>query len=1565
MAFAGLGNWFKKRLEDTRDIFDANTAADQQRRLAAGQPRFYQDQQAMRNQQAQQAPQNRSAFEQIGYNIAGGLSDIAKAPGAILDLKASIDKTPIGQVADLANPLNYGKNIINVGKDVIQNKPIGTTTFGQNTQLQKFGRGQQDLLENKVQQSRFGQKEADNKWIGGAARAVGNVGGQIGLAAATGGSSVPALAAGATTFSQQQQQAKQAGKSDSSAFNIGVAQGGVEAALEKVGLDKVLGAGGSVVRRFGTRSATEGGTEAVQQFASNVIKNRTYDPNQSLTEGVKEAAVFGAVGGGVGGVALDVGRNPKQVVETVKNADDKLFTPANTRVPREEVRDLLDYADYQIGNYKPDLKEVNRLSQVARQVSNKSNTNLFNGPPETIRNNILSFVDEYDQARTKVSQGGYIGSDKPKLPDPPEFKIPKPKGFIIKETKPRGGRIDTIRISKDPQTGKMRSTTQSELTPEAQQYAETFGVSPEEAVQAMKRIKAGPESGGTIDALSKVENSGKQNIVKDLQDQQDFGVKEIQEKPTNTIDDVINQYLEIDQMTDAELDTPAPKNSLVGAFTNARESVKKTNVLRYANDKAAEAIERTSRGGVGGRKFTRVLQYINKNAGQDPAMVKAARQYAGENTFTDSGLLQVGKQIYDLVPDTSSRARVHAVLDPESAGNSLKFDDLKPNEQQAVAELRDLGDAINDSSYRAGFISKKKWESNRGGRYIARLYNEVATAEDVADLLELPDKRGLHLGMYKSRTDLNDDLRQRLIRDPVKLAVIRARQVRQNEALMQYMFTAEGKGYVRNSPTPGFIKVPPQNRMANWAGKYVRQDVYENIEGFKALGKGMNALNAVLDVYDGNPLRRMRKKLLTIYNPVVRTGNITSNYFFAYLNGVNPLTFQKNKTWAHDALKNNNPLMIAAQKSGLIGNDIVKTDKNIFNKDQAFITELERNTQSKMQKIKGAPRKFDETLSNRYGNADDVAKLAALKSHVDRGIPVSKAIEMTRRGFQDYSRVGHAYDMAAKSPIFGNAFIRFQGDLYTNILKNAAVDHPVRLAAMVAGMAALGEGLSNLSSESDEDKKTREDRPGAPKIPFTNISTEFQTPLGAVDIARFTPLYMRQDVDGNSLSDNISRIAPFNVLNPLNTSKEELVKKGATDPLIGPLISIVGDTDWRGKSVADPDGVRDGKQLYPDDPLSTTDRNINRLQYGIRSYAPYPANEIGDILAAITQDKKNEQTAPGTKNDPSKGDVPLSEREGFNTTGSKKSTGQALARLFGIRAEKFGPEEAADKREMDALFAFFDKTDQFKAGLDDQTRKSFESRHKTTQTRSGVQKEFEDDPWYKYKNASELLENPKLFEAEKGYAQLQNEFDGKPIDPVFDLPPDQRNMVLAKKMKLPGSKDEGFNSLYDQEWYQDFRGKQDEYYKAKKAYNQSRGFKEHEVDNPYPEASPDLQKAMDAYFALPKGTGERSAFIRNNPDLWARITGQWDAQNAWTDKEREKLGLPKIERDDKDGYAGGGGGKGKGMPSFKIADAPNFTGKLKVSKAKAPTSQLKIVQPKKPSAVKIKLAKKAKTIKKT
>lgn len=1011
------------------------------------------------------------------------------------------------------------------------------------------------------------------------------------------------------------------------------------------------------------------------------------------------------------------------------------------------------------------------------------------------------------------------------------------------------------------------------------------------------------------------------------------------------------------QLGKQDVSTELTQSHRVG-LRGARDEVKKLNPLRAMEHAIGTGLEKLSRGNRFSRAIARTTQFVNKEAGQDASMIKASHAFHGAEGYNEGAIKQLAEKVYNLVPDEKSLTKVHAILDPETATKPVSMGSLSKTEKQAVGILRDIGDTINDTSYRQGMITKQQWESNKGGKYIARLYKEVQDSDNVAEkVLDIPDARGLFLGMYKNRVDMNEQLKAKLVRDPVKLAAIRMRQVANNSALIDYMGTAEKLGYVSTAPKPGFVKADKGSRMANWSGKYVRQDVYENINGFTALHKSANVMNDVLDLYDGNPARRLRKRMLTIYNPIVRAGNVTSNYFFAYLNGVNPATFQKNKIWAHGAIKANDPIYIAAQKADLVNNDLVKTDRNLFNKDKQFLRSIDKDT--------NIARKADDKLTKNYGQTDDIAKLAALKSHLDRGYSMDDAVEMTRRGFQDYSRVGHAYDMGAKMPIFGNAFIRFQGDLFTNILKNAAVDHPARLASIPLGILALGNSLSSLSGETAEDKKTRENRVGAPTLPFTNISLEFQIPdfkggsLGVLDAARFLGIYNRTDIDGNSLADNISRVSPVNVFNPADLATEEgrrnVIKMASTDPLIGPMLGMLFDVDYRGKSIADPSGVTStGKQLFPDNPLSEAEKLRNRVQYAVRSYAAYPMNEIGDIMASIRGDAKNEQMAEGD-NVPDNSGKDFLAREGYNTSGSLKNVAQSLGRLAGVRVQQYGAEQAQQERDKEKMFAGFADVDKFKQSLDNKTRQWFESAHGSVKNRDGSVTEFTDDPLYVVKRAGDLLDDKK-FEAEKQYAYLQNKQDGKPIDPIFNLSRDLRLKVLQKKQLPPGAKDPELSNLYTQEWYQDLQNQQEKYYAAKQAYNSAKGYKNNTAENTYPTAPPAIQRVMDQFNNLPKGTGARSQWIRNNPQAFAAMKDQWAKKDHWENQQRIGRGLAATEgaegvangfqnASSGSGFASGGGGgnyqKNAGS-AYKYAVRLNAGGS--VAKPKVTAKGLKSVR---------------------
>ena len=90
---------------------------------------------------------------------------------------------------------------------------------------------------------------------------------------------------------------------------------------------------------------------------------------------------------------------------------------------------------------------------------------------------------------------------------------------------------------------------------------------------------------------------------------------------------------------------------------------------------------------------------------------------------------------------------------------------------------------------------------------------------------------------------------------------------------------------------------------------------------------------------------------------------------------------------------------------------------------------------------------------------------------------------------------------------------------------------------------------------------------------------------------------------------------------------------------------------------------------------------------------------------------------------------------------------------------------------------------------------------------------------------------------------------------------------------------------------------------------------------------------MDYYSSLPKGTGARSSWIKNNPGLWQNMTAQWNQEEAWRNKERVAIGLDEIisQASSVAGYGKGGKG-GKGGVKVKV---PKVKGDLELLKLKS------------------------------
>ena len=92
------------------------------------------------------------------------------------------------------------------------------------------------------------------------------------------------------------------GKNTRDVLGAAYANAAVQAAIEKVGLDKVLTPGGKTVARRMVKSAlAEGGEEAAQQLTENAFAKHTYDPSRKYSEGVVKSALMGAALGGPAG----------------------------------------------------------------------------------------------------------------------------------------------------------------------------------------------------------------------------------------------------------------------------------------------------------------------------------------------------------------------------------------------------------------------------------------------------------------------------------------------------------------------------------------------------------------------------------------------------------------------------------------------------------------------------------------------------------------------------------------------------------------------------------------------------------------------------------------------------------------------------------------------------------------------------------------------------------------------------------------------------------------------------------------------------------------------------------------------------------------------------------------------------------------------------------------------------------------------------------------------------------------------------------------------------------------
>lgn len=651
------------------------------------------------------------------------------------------------------------------------------------------------------------------------------------------------------------------------------------------------------------------------------------------------------------------------------------------------------------------------------------------------------------------------------------------------------------------------------------------------------------------------------------------------------------------------------------------------------------------------RNATAIMQDFFRGISMSPGRQAASADLRGGLAVSNQRAYDVMTALYDsLKGNGKSLERINAVLDPELAKTKVSFNDLNATEKQVYGLIRKGLDLVHDISYASGAISPETYKANLG-KYTPRLYQPFELPEEVSKWVN-SSTRKIQNDLYKSKTDINAWKTENALNDPVYALGKRLSQVQSNQAIRGYIdYLATQPQLVSDVEKAGFTKLSDSPLYGPLAGKYVLNSAAEELKGSFFANQALQNLYDVFRAYDRLSIRQLQKKLLTVFNPTTNVGNIVSDNVFGFMVGVDPLTLNKN---IYKLARNKAELKTISDylmRKGIIGTDITRTD---FTSKIGSIDSLAQ-TKGVVKGLKALPDKVTQF----YSGTDDMYKAGAFKALLEKGYSLDEATKLVGDAFQNYASVGKFYDVWAKTPIFGKAFIKFQGDLM-RIIKNAAVNRPLHLITFLGTLYGIAQLSSKLSGETPENKKARETRFGAPTIPGLNIPLTWQTPWGEINVARYiSPFYANNAGGDNTPLGIAGKLLPG--VPDLNFTKgggldiQKTIAKSAGDPLLGPLTQFGVNADFRGKPILDPN-----ENKYQPSTLTPGEKTLNGATWLARAYTPPVPNSLINIGSAI-QGKPDQY-------------------------GSVRSVPQAIARAAGIKVQTYGPEQVKQQQQKDLEF---------------------------------------------------------------------------------------------------------------------------------------------------------------------------------------------------------------------------------------------------------------------------------------
>lgn len=648
------------------------------------------------------------------------------------------------------------------------------------------------------------------------------------------------------------------------------------------------------------------------------------------------------------------------------------------------------------------------------------------------------------------------------------------------------------------------------------------------------------------------------------------------------------------------------------------------------------------------RQSSQLLSAYNNGLPRTKEDLKQKRLLTGSINLSKVKADEFIKNIHSLLGNSvESLEKIHFLLDPDFYGkqnplfdDNLKYDDLSDNEKYVYNLLRKQNDIIHDWNFSMGLIPMDTYLKFKD-KYIARSYDPFESTDNIDNIV---DNRGYNIndknikifeGYTKARGEVDEWKKENILKDPVYSTAKRMMQTEANASVLAYIdYISKQKGLVSKEPRKGFSLLSG-NAYGKLNGVYVPNYIAEDFKGYFFANKIIDLLYDVSKLYDKNQIRQFIKKYHTVYSPSVQLGNASSNYIFAFLSGIDPITFgnyyrgaglinnltpnkieQKigdiTESPAYKEFKQKGSIYQLLVKNGILGTDVLTSDLKPISSQANERAKL--INKSKKTLLDGVSN-IDKKITNMYSNSDDLAKISAFMSLKEYGYSDEKAIDLVYDGFQNYATIGKLWDFASKFPVYGSAFIKFQADLQRIVL-NAAVKRPLSSAAFVALIRVISDLASKSSGESEDKKEIRERRPYTPYIPkwfYGGAPLTIKTDVGEINAARFMSPFYSYEKSDNDYLDKYTKYLPFQLKLVEDINKDsKRVFFPKQDPFLGVWVSaIIDDKDFRGKSIQDPESTK-----YRNSSISSTDKTLNAANYILRSQLPLYSTAY-DLISSI------------------------------------------------------------------------------------------------------------------------------------------------------------------------------------------------------------------------------------------------------------------------------------------------------------------------------------------------------------